>query len=87
MVPCGKGTVYKVYQPSNWEETYLKGVFEINFDDKVCRGDITWFKKLKDNKTKQNIGSKVTAILLKRCILPLGGFELERVCIQQGYPI
>ena len=52
MVPGGQGAVYKVYQPSKWKETFLKrDLKKNNFDDKMCRGDITWFKTSKDIKT------------------------------------
>ena len=32
-------------------------------------------------------GSKVTAILLKGWILPIGGASAVRVCDQRGYPV
>ena len=40
-----------------------------------------------ENHQNRMSGSKVTAILLKGWILPMGGASAVRVCDQQGYPV
>ena len=49
---------------------------------------VTQVQDILNLKGQQNcmIGSKVTAFLLNRWILPIGGVALGRVCNQQGLP-